>query len=121
MRRLVKDQSVQQRARRLRREMTEPERVVWFLLRDRRFAQFKFRRQAPLGDVVVDYVCYAAKLVIELDGSQHAGTGQKTYDAQRTERLNDAGFRVLRIWNHDLDLQRDAVGEAIWRALTETE
>ncbi|MDX2237556.1 MAG: endonuclease domain-containing protein [Hyphomonadaceae bacterium] len=121
MTRLVKDEAAQRRARRLRREMTEPERVLWFLLRDRRFARFKFRRQAPLGEFVVDYVCYSAKLVIELDGSQHGEAEQKAYDEQRTDRLNTAGFRVLRIWNHDLDLQREAVGDAIWRALTESE
>ncbi|MDX2237032.1 MAG: endonuclease domain-containing protein [Hyphomonadaceae bacterium] len=118
MRWLVKDERTQRRAIGLRREMTEPERVLWMLLRDRRFAGFKFRRQAPLGDVVVDFVCYRAKLAIELDGSHHGTPEQSAFDAQRTAHLNAAGFRVLRIWNHDLDHQREAVGEAIWRALT---
>src|SRR5690606_458000 len=62
MARLVKSERTLQRARRLRRDMSDEERILWMLLRDRRFAEFKFRRQAPLGDYVVDFVCFERKL-----------------------------------------------------------
>jgi very-short-patch-repair endonuclease len=79
MKRLVKSDRTLQRARRLRAEMSDEERILWMLLRDRRFADFKFRRQVPLGDYVVDFVCYGAKLVLELDGSQHAELEQSDF------------------------------------------
>ena len=72
MRRLIKSDRTLARARKLRAEMGDEERILWMLLRDRRFTEFKFRRQVPLGDYVADFVCFGAKLVVELDGSQHA-------------------------------------------------
>lgn len=105
------------RARRLRREMGEEERILWMLLRDRRFAGFKFRRQAPIGDYVVDFVCYSAKLVLELDGAQHAASEQAAFDAKRTRDLEAAGFRVARIWCADLFRDREGAMETIWNAL----
>ncbi|MEX2113375.1 MAG: DUF559 domain-containing protein [Pirellulales bacterium] len=88
------------RARLLRRKMTEPERRLWFRLRARRFAGFKFRRQVPLSSYIVDFVCFERKLILELDGGQH--TLQRVYDAERTRWLEDQGFRVVRIWNNEL-------------------
>jgi len=70
--RLVKSERTLSRARKLRREMSDEERILWTLLRDRRYAAFKFRRQVPLGDYVVDLVCFERALIIELDGSQPA-------------------------------------------------
>ncbi len=83
MKRLIKSDRTLQRARQLRAEMSDEERILWMLLRDRRFADFKFRRQVPLGDYVVDFVCFGAKLVLELDGSQHADPEQAKFDAER--------------------------------------
>jgi very-short-patch-repair endonuclease len=117
MTRLIKSEHTLERARRLRREMSDEERILWMLLRDRRFAKFKFRRQAPLGDYVVDFVCFERKLVVELDGSQHAEPEQAAFDAKRTKVLEAAGFRVLRIWTSDLFKEREGVFETILNAL----
>ena len=87
------------------------------LLRDRRFSGFKFRRQVPLGDYVGDFVCLSRRLVVELDGSQHAKPEQAEFDAQRTQYLKSAGFRVVRIWCSDLFKDREAATQTIWDAL----
>lgn len=83
---------------------------MWFLLRDRRLAAFKFRRQVPICRYVADFACFEAKLVVELDGSQHAGSLR---DKLRDAELARRGFEVLRFWNRDLFLERDAVLNAI--------
>jgi adenine-specific DNA-methyltransferase len=119
MSRLVKSDRTLKRARGLRGDMTEPERLLWMMLRDRRFAGFKIRRQAPLGDFVVDFVCYGAKLVIELDGSQHCESEQFAFDEKRAEILEAAGFRILRIASGHLYTDRGGVLETIWNTLNE--
>jgi very-short-patch-repair endonuclease len=103
------------RARSLRKNLTNPERLLWSKLRGRRFAGFKFRRQVPLGPFIVDFVCFDRKLILELDGGQH--TLQTAYDARRTAWLEEHGFRVVRFWNHELWEDRDAVDELIWQRL----
>jgi very-short-patch-repair endonuclease len=103
-------------ARSLRRRSTVQERVLWGALRGRRFADFKFRRQVPIGAYVVDFVCFESRLIIELDGRQHA---ESAADAARDKWLADDGYRVLRIWNNQLTHDRDAVLDAIWHALQE--
>jgi len=87
-------------AKRLRQDATDAERVLWRELRAHRFAGFKFKRQEPLGSFVVDFVCYEAKLIVELDGGQHAD--QKEADEDRTRWLSSRGFRVVRFWNNDV-------------------
>ncbi len=87
------------RARQMRREPTEAERRMWRLLRDRRLGGFKFRRQEQLGRYIVDFVCFERKLVIELDGSQHA---ESAYDAERDAWLKSRDFVVLRFWNNEV-------------------
>ncbi len=99
--------------------MTEPERLLWFLLHDRRFSEFKFRRQHPIGHFVVDFVCLARHLVVELDGSQHGAPEQRAFDAERTRYLEDRGYRVYRIWNGHLYSKREGVLEGLWRALND--
>jgi adenine-specific DNA-methyltransferase len=91
--------------------------LLWSQLRNRRFAQFKFRRQVPLGDFIVDFVCFERRLILEIDGGQHAQ--QIEYDAKRTRWLEAIGFRVVRFWNHDLYEASEAVAELIWRKLNE--
>jgi very-short-patch-repair endonuclease len=81
MARLKSDEALA-RARRLRIGMNEPERVLWMLLRDRRLGGAKFRRQAPVAGYVADFVCLDARLVVELDGAQHAGGEQAAFDAE---------------------------------------
>ena len=87
-------------ARKLRQTSTDPEVKLWQYLRDRRFMGLKCRRHYPIGPYVVDFVCLSHKLVIELDGGQHAD--QVSYDNKRTEYLEHFGFRALRFWNTDV-------------------
>jgi very-short-patch-repair endonuclease len=108
-----------ERARQLRQNLTDAERLVWARLRGRRFAGYKFRRQIPLGKYILDFVCFDQRLIIELDGGQH--TLQKEYDDVRTAWLESQGFRVLRFWNHDVLEDWDTVEEEIWRRLKENE
>jgi very-short-patch-repair endonuclease len=89
-------------ARRLRREQTDAERLLWGHLRDRRLNGFKFRRQVPAAPFIVDFVCIERGLVVELDGSQHGEDRALAYDARRTAVLNARGMRVLRFWNEDV-------------------
>ncbi|WP_284155332.1 asparagine synthase-related protein [Sulfuricystis multivorans] len=100
-------------ARQLRREATDAERLMWYLLRDRRLAGRKFRRQHPVPPYVLDFYCAELKLAIELDGGQHAERFER--DAQREAYLAEHGIRVLRFWNHEVLSQTEAVLEAIWR------
>jgi very-short-patch-repair endonuclease len=79
--------------------MTDAERKLWFALRDRRFANFKFRRQVPLGPFIGDFVCFRARLVVEVDGSQHADLPR---DEQRDRWLAANDFLVKRFWNNDV-------------------
>ena len=75
----------------MRARQTDAERKLWFLLRDRRLNDAKFRRQVPIGNYIVDFVCQEAKLIVEVDGSQHAD--QAVYDAARSEWLASVGYR----------------------------
>jgi very-short-patch-repair endonuclease len=87
---------------------------MWALLRDRRLADYKFRRQVPVGRYVADFACHEARLIVELDGSQHADSA---YDRVRDAELKARGFEVLRLWNGDVALRRDGVLEAIVAAV----
>jgi very-short-patch-repair endonuclease len=104
------------RARQLRARQTEAERRLWFLLRDRRLNGAKFRRQVPIGNYIVDFVCQEAKLVVELDGGQHAD--QVAYDTARSEWLGGVGYRVLRIWNNEIFENEEGVLTAIYNELS---
>ena len=104
-------------ARTMRHQPTDVERKLWSLLRDRRFVGHKFRRQVPMGQYIVDFYCSSANLIVELDGSQHA---ESKRDEARDRWLRAQGYRVLRVWNHQLNAERESVLEAIWHALQET-
>ena len=97
-----------QRARQLRKNMTDAERRLWYHLRARRFLGLKFRRQQPIGNYIVDFVCFEKKIIIEVDGGQHLEQ-QADYDAKRTSWLEGQGFRVFRFWNNDVLKDTDAV------------
>ena len=104
-------------AKQLRREQTNVERKLWQALRGRKFAGFKFRRQQPIGPYIVDFVCFEANLVVELDGDQH-GSGQGiVQDRRRTQLLEQDGFQVVRFPNHHVTADFDSVLEAIERYL----
>jgi very-short-patch-repair endonuclease len=87
-------------AKRLRTNSTDAERLLWSRLRAHRLQGFKFKRQQPLGNYVVDFVCFEAHLVIELDGGQHLLA--KEEDKARDAWLASMGFRVLRFWNNEV-------------------
>jgi very-short-patch-repair endonuclease len=99
------------KARRLRSDMTEAEKRVWYLLRRGHFGGLKFRRQAPIGPYIVDFACLSERLVIELDGGQHDANAAE--DARRTTWLEAQGYRVLRFWNNEVFENLDAVLRAI--------
>jgi very-short-patch-repair endonuclease len=95
--------------------MTEAEQRLWYHLRHRQVGHYRFRRQAPIGPYIVDFVCFEKRLIIEFDGSQHAV--QVDEDTQRADWLNAQGFRVLRFWNDQVFEDGEAVLEAICIAL----
>jgi lysyl-tRNA synthetase class 2 len=97
-------------ARRLRRDQTDAERKLWFRQRDRRLAGWKFKRQVPIDRFVVDFVCADARLVVELDGGQHA---ECQSDESRTRVLDAMGYLVLRFWNNDVLGNMNGVLETI--------
>jgi adenine-specific DNA-methyltransferase len=97
------------RAKRNRAEMTEAEDKLWRILRSRRYAQVKFRRQHAIGPFVVDFACVGARLVIEVDGASHARDEQIAFDQQRTSFLEQAGWRVMRISNEEVFAARDGL------------
>ena len=104
-----------ERARALRRRQTDAERRLWSRLRGRGLEGFKVRRQHPVGPFVVDFACLEARVVIEVDGGQHAESAAA--DAQRTARLEAEGFRVLRFWNTEVLGNLEGVLEVIAAAL----
>ena len=101
-------------AQQLRRHPTEAEQALWRFLRLRQIAGYKFRRQQPLGPYIVDFVCLEARLIIEIDGGQHATS---TKDTKRTAWLESNNFQVMRFWNHEVMVAPGAVMTAIEHAL----
>ena|SRR5438105_4534160 len=87
------------RARALRRRSTRAEWVLWLALRDRRLGGLKFTRQQPIGPYCVDFICREQRLVIEVDGGQHADSAS---DQRRDTHLNSLGYRVIRVWNNEV-------------------
>jgi len=106
------------RARELRNNATDAERALWRQLRLWQLEGYKFRRQQPLGRFIVDFVCLEKRVVIELDGGQHAE--QKEYDAERDAWLRAEGFRVLRFWNNEVLKSIEVIKEEILKTLKST-
>jgi very-short-patch-repair endonuclease len=104
-------------ARRLRAKSTETEILLWKRLRTIETEGTHFRRQVPIGPYVADFACMAARLVIELDGSQHNADANRARDESRTRWLESEGFRVIRFWNNDLTSNMDGVLETVYAAL----
>jgi very-short-patch-repair endonuclease len=102
------------RARSLRANDTEAEYRLWSDLRNRRLNGYKFSRQIPLGSYIVDFLCREQRLVVELDGSQHA---ENERDDRRTDWLNRQGYSVLRFWNAEVLQERSAVLDTILAVL----
>jgi very-short-patch-repair endonuclease len=101
------------RARELRREQTSTEAMLWRILRARRFAGFKFRRQIVLGGYILDFYCAKCKLVIELDGDSHAGNEES--DRIRTSELERVfGLKVMRFWNPEVYDNLDGILDVVY-------
>jgi len=106
------------RARELRRSPAHIERLLWNRLRFWQIDGFKFRRQQPLGNYIADFVCFERRLIVEIDGGQHAA--KKEYDAKRDSWLHDQGFIVLRFWNSDIVENMEGVLQSILDNLRST-
>jgi very-short-patch-repair endonuclease len=105
------------RARALRQNSTDAEKLIWAALRGHRMQGASFRRQAPIGPYIVDFLCHAAKLAIEIDGGQHFESKHEQRDARRDAFLARKGLRVLRFSNHDVMTNRAGVLETIAAAI----
>jgi len=99
----------------MRANPTEAERKLWDMLRAKRFLQYKFRRQQIIVPYIVDFVCFEKRLIVEVDGSQHA---DNRYDERRDTFLKAQRFEVRRFWNNDILANSTSVAEAIYDALT---
>jgi very-short-patch-repair endonuclease len=102
-------------ARALRRQMTEAEKVMWSKLRDRRLDGVKFKRQKPIAGYIVDFVALDLKLIVEIDGGQHAERVEE--DAVRTKVLEESGYHAVRFWNHDVLRNIEGVLESLVQEL----
>jgi len=105
------------RARRLRSASTDAEGTLWYRLRARRLNGYKFVRQEPIGPYVVDFICRDCRLVVEVDGGQHADSPR---DAVRDKWLANHNYRVLRFWNNDVSQNLAGGLETIATALAES-
>ena len=104
---------VRVRARALRKGSTDAEALLWSRLRARQLGNLKFRRQHAIGHYFADFVCVEVRLVIELDGGQHATDAGISHDQKRSDDMAALGFQTLRFWNTDVLLQTEAVLEKI--------
>ncbi len=114
----MRDALLQSRARRLRNQATDAERYLWQYLRGRQLAGQRFRRQVPVAGFIADFACLEAKVIVELDGGQHAQS--VGYDEQRDRLIEAHRFRVLRFWDNQVFQETQAVLQEIMRALEST-
>ena len=105
-------------ARNLRQSSTDAEQLLWSLLRNRRLAGHKFRRQHPIAPYALDFYCESAKLAVDLDGGQHNTEEARLHDEIRSKFLAEHGIRVLRFSNHEILTETEVVLAAIHKALT---
>jgi very-short-patch-repair endonuclease len=108
-------------AKGLRKKSTVAEKILWKLLRDRRFSDFKFRRQHAVGEHILDFFCVSAKLNIEVDGGGHGHPSQKPKDTEQDKFLASYGIRTLRFWNHQVKRNIEVVRQTIWNALHQSQ
>ena len=108
-----------ERARTLRKSMSNAERKLWYALRLRQLDGARFRRQHPMGPYIVDFVCLEKRLIVEVDGPQHAEEGHVARDGRRDRWLNGEGYRVMRFQTIDVYRNLGGVVDTIWAALQE--
>jgi len=106
-------------ARTLRSNDTWAEKLLWQMLRDRRFSEYKFRRQHIFGRHILDFFCLEARLNIELDGGGHGHPEQSAEDRARDAELERKGIKVLRFWNSRLRREKQSIRDTIWLTLQE--
>jgi very-short-patch-repair endonuclease len=107
------------KARQLRKNMTESELALWSRLRGKQLCGVQFYRQKPIGQYIVDFYAPKGDLVVEVDGSQHRDSIHREKDKQRDEYLNGVGLRVLRFDSREVLLETDAVVEVNYGALAD--
>ena len=112
----MSDEKVLSNAKTLRTNQTDAEQRLWHHLRAHRFMDLKFKRQKPLGRYIVDFVCVERRLIIEIDGGQHAE--QVEYDQHRDAWLRNQGYTVLRFWNNEVLQQLEGVLEQVRLTIT---
>jgi very-short-patch-repair endonuclease len=111
---------IRSRAKQMRAELTPHERAIWRLLHEGELVALNWRKQAPFGDFILDFVSHPAQLVIEVDGSQHAAPAVASRDAERSEWLRSQRYQVLRFWNDEALRARDDVWRSIQTAALAT-
>ena len=102
-----------EKSRELRKNMTSQERKLWSIIKNRQFFGYRFRRQFPIGQYIVDFICREKKIIIEIDGGQHNEIKNIQYDNKRTEYLISEGYKVIRFWNNDVDKNIGGVYEKL--------
>jgi very-short-patch-repair endonuclease len=114
----IYDPKIVKYARKLRKNSTPWEKKLWGFLKSSKFYGFKFRRQFSIGNYIVDFCCVKEKFIVELDGGHHNTPQGIGYDKKRYEFLKKSGYRVLRIWNNEIENNLEGVGEKIYLELT---
>jgi very-short-patch-repair endonuclease len=99
--------------RKLRKNLTDAEKVLWKFLRNRQLDSFKFYRQFSVGSFILDFYCPDRKMAVELDGGHHAETRQEMHDGRRTNYLQSKNIHVLRFWNNEVLKNTEGVAEKI--------
>jgi very-short-patch-repair endonuclease len=114
---LPRNENLLVNARNLRRNMTKEERHLWYDCL--RFCRPRFRRQEIIGNYIADFYCSQAKLVVELDGSQHYNPEEMAYDERRTAYFHCLGITVMRFTNEEIQKEFDAVCQRLWNCLAD--
>ena len=99
---MTKNKRLTPPAKNLRKRATDAERLLWRYLRAKQMEGIKFRRQEPVGNYIVDFICFDRRIIVEIDGGQHARDENINKDKERDEWLRNQGFKVLRFWNNDV-------------------
>ena len=107
------------RAKRMRHDPTETERKLWVALRNRRLGGFKFHRQVPIGPFIVDFICHAHGVVVEVDGVTHSEDFEIARDEKRSRFFHSLGLVVHRVWGSDIHAHFNDAVEGIYAVVTE--